>query len=373
MKSTNLYWIVCLICLVAHTCKAQNNAVNLYTVPVQVNDGWETGRANAFRISEDSLDVLLNLIGSTPPQDFRALAITRHGKLVLDTYFNSYNRNTLHDIRSAAKSITALLVGIAVDQGLIADEKVSLYSLFKRSDSLIEQDRRKAAITLYDALTMQTGLDADAYNNNSPGNEANWLDSEDDWVDFVLRLPMTSEKPGTRHVYNSASALLAGAAVENASGLSLREFAGKHFFSPMMIPEFYWAVGPQNRTAGMGNLYLTNRAMAKIGQMVLDKGKWNGKQIVSARWIDALSEKHSSIPVPVFDTHSYGYMWYLGTKDIEGRDVDFIYASGNGGNVIYVVPQYNMVVTMLSSAYSTNYGSNRSNNIFEYILRAVNE
>lgn len=241
--------LLCLTVIFSQRSFAQNNNSRSYTVPVQDADGWEVSRASELDISEDSLTVLINLIADTPPQDFRALTIARNGKLVLDTYFNTYNRNTLHDIRSAAKSITALLVGIALQQELLDSLGMPLFQLFPDGSDAIANDPRRAQITLRDALTMRTGLDADADDMTTPGNEANWIDRGQDWLDYILNLPMTSAAPGEIHVYNSASAFLVGAAIEAVSRRSLRSYAKEYFFAPLEISEFYWSIGPGGYTS----------------------------------------------------------------------------------------------------------------------------
>ena len=364
--------IGCIVfCMHQSHAQTNSNPVREYSSPVKTNDGWEVANAGEQDISEDSLSALLSLIQSTPPQDFRSLTIARDGKLVLDAYFNSYNRNTLHDIRSATKSITALLTGIALEQKLIEDVDVPLFRLFSDGEAYLEEEPRKARITLRDALTMRSALDADAFDVNTPGNEANWLDGQENWLDFNLRLPMTEDEPGERYVYNSTNALLAGAVIEEVSGESLRSFAEMQLFGPLGIREYYWGVGPGGHTAGMGNLYLANRDFAKIGQLILDDGRWKGQRVLPKDWAGEVAKKRVELPMPFMDTHGYGYLWYIGTKIIAGKTINYVFASGNGGNVVYVVPEYHLVVAICSSAYSTQYGNFRSNNIFEFVLRAV--
>ena len=365
--------LFCLTVLTTNLCQGQNTPPSgrLYNPPMQVEDGWRVAKAADAGLSVDSLNVLLRLIESTPPQDFRSLTIARDGRLVVDAYFNSYNRTTLHDIRSATKSITALLTGIALDRGLIHSIHDPLFKLFEEGAGYIALDPGKIQITLEDALTMRSALDADANDVDSPGNEINWLDSERDWLEFNLSLPMTNGTPGENYVYNSTNAFLTGAMIEQAAGIPLHEFAEKHLFSPLGITDFYWSTGPGGYTAGMGNLYLTNRALAKIGQVVLDSGLWGKTRIVSAEWIDEMTRKHVDLPGPFMDTHGYGYLWYTGTKIVNGAPVNYVFASGNGGNVIYISPQLDLVVAMSSSAYGTPHGNFRSNVIFERILHAV--
>ena len=358
-----------LLLLITHPLLGQTGTVSTreYTVPTTFQDGWETADARQLGINIDSLQSLIRLIEDTPPSDLRGLAVSRNGKLIIDEYFNTYNRLTVHDIRSATKSITAMLAGIAI--------RDNHFSTTTPLDQLFNQftipDRSKSNITLYHLLTMQSSLDADALDINTPGNEANWLTGEEDWLKTILSIPMRSDKPGTRYVYNSANAFLVGAAVEESYEMTLSAFAKKYLFTPLQIKEYYWALGPGSHTAGMGNLYLTNRDFLKLGQLVLDKGKWNEIQVIPNEWLRDMVKNHVELPNPFLDTHSYGYLWYVGTKNISGHAIDYSFASGNGGNVLYIVPSINLVVAIQSSAYGTGYGNFRSNVIFEKVLRMV--
>ena len=345
----------------------------VYIPPQSVQDGWRTANAIDHGLSVDSLNVLFRLIEDTPPEDFRALSVARHGELIVDAYFNSYNRNSLHDIRSATKSITGLLVGIALEQGVLPGLDAPMPQLFPVQKITWDANSRKSSITLRNLLTMQSALDADAFDMNSPGNEANWLGENFDWLEYVINIPMRADEPGERYVYNSANAFLAGAAIEVSTGNTLESFARENLFQPLGISEFYWSHGPGGHTAGMGNLYLNNRDFLKFGQLILDDGAWDSHQVLPPDWALVATEKYAELPMPFFDTHGYGFLWYVGTKQIRGRQIDYTFASGNGGNVVYVVPQLDLVVALMSSGYGTGYGNNRSNNIFEFILRSVTD
>ena len=296
--------------------------------------------------------------------DLKSVLILRHGGLVSETYFNGADSETLHDIRSAGKSITATLVGIAIDEGLIGSVDEPLGRYFPD-----QHDPKKTNILIRDVLTMRSGLAADDADTTSPGNEA-LLDMSPDFVDFVFQLPMKSV-PGSIYVYASANAFLAGALVENAAKMRLDQFAQQSLFTPLGIDKFTWRLAPHNRGVGQGNLSLRARDIARIGQLFLDHGSFDGRQVVSAAWVKASLEPHASIGAVDRYADGYGYMWYSKTYEIAGRQIQVQFASGNGGNKIYLVPGLDLVVVVTSSAYGRGYGQERAERILLGILASV--
>jgi CubicO group peptidase (beta-lactamase class C family) len=216
---------------------------------------------------------------------------------------------------------------------------------------------------------MRSGLEADDDDPGSPGNEDR-LDQSTDWMKSMFAVPMKTA-PGQNYLYCSLNAFVAGAIVENASGVPLDQFAGKYLFSPLGIDDFKWRHVPVNRVVGQGNLYITTRDEAAIGQLFLRNGRWRNRRLVSAKWVrDSIS---GMVPISAVDPYAdfYGYMWYTRAEPVEGRSVLVHFASGNGGNKIYVVPSTDMVVAITSSAYHKGYGQRRSQNILLRILAAA--
>lgn len=251
-------------------------------------------------------------------------------------------------------------MGIAIDKGLIHDVQQPLAKLFRGG---------QPEVTLEHLLTMRSGLSADDDEPNSPGNEARMDDSKS-WMDFALAVPQR-EAPGTRYLYCSLNAFLAGAVVETASKKRLDAFAREHLFQPLGITNFQWRVGPDGHVAGQGNLRITLDAMTRIGQMCLDQGTVGSKQIVSRKWIErSLS---SIVPISHSDPFAdfYGYMWYTKTHDASGKPVRVHFASGNGGNKIYVIPELKTVVAISSAAYGHRYAQRRSQQILKDVLNAL--
>jgi CubicO group peptidase (beta-lactamase class C family) len=307
-------------------------------------------------------------IGSTPPRDFRALVVIKDNKLVVEEYFNTYWRESIHDIRSAGKGITAVLLGIAIDKGLVKSTEQSIYDFFPTKKNDPSEALRKS-IKIKHLLNMSSGLYADDNDDNAPGNTGNWL-LKDNWVDFAMSLP-TSFAPGDKYVYTDVCPMLIGAIIEKTSGMKLSEFAKKNLFEPLGIREFYWYTAPNGSTGPMGNLYLSGLDFAKIGHVVAGNGEAQGKRIVSAAWIKAICSVNFDISKEGPLASGYGNFWFKTTKTVDGKSYECVFASGNGGNLLFVVPGENLVVSLLSSAYGGGAGHRRSHKIFESVLRSL--
>ncbi|MBI3221394.1 MAG: serine hydrolase [Bacteroidetes bacterium] len=354
-----------IVALFASTsCMGQSNPADKLKQPI--SDLPRTD-LTSVKMSQDTIAKLIQLINTNPPNDFRGLVVIKDNKLVVEEYFNTYWRETIHDIRSAGKSVTSLLLGIAIDKGLVKSTEQSIYDFFPSPKFIQPKTDGHKDIKIKHLIAMSSGLSADDDNNNSPGGTGNWL-TEDHWVNFALSLPMIFS-PGQKFVYNDICPMLVGAIIEETSGKKLSDFAKENLFSPLGIREYYWYTAPNGSTVPMGNLYLSTLDFAKLGQLVINKGQWKGKKIVSPTWINEMSRKQLDIDNPF--ANAYGYFWWHSTKNIHGKKYDCIYASGNGGNVLFVVPSENLVVSLTSSAYGQGYGHYRSRNIFEYVLKSL--
>ena len=294
--------------------------------------------------------------------DLRAVVVLRDGAIVAERYYNGETADTLHDIRSAGKSITALLVGAAVARGQLATGKTV-------GDYWPEVAGSAAGkVVIDDLLTMRSGLAAFDEDEHSPGNEDK-LDEAPDPAAFVRAVPAATT-PGSMYRYNSLGSYIAGRVVENASGADLEDYAAKALFAPLGITAWSWGRDVAQHPKGQGNLSLRARDTAKIGQMVLDDGVYDGHRVIASSWLKAaLAPRVATGAVDRYADH-YGYFWYAKTQDIAGRKIAVYFASGNGGNKIYVIPARRMVVSVASSAYGKGYGQRRSEDILKAILQA---
>lgn len=311
----------------------------------------------------DKLQCLLADLENDPHGDLHSVVVVQDGEMIAEKYYNGGDEGTLVDVRSAGKSVTSLLFGIARDQGAVhsMEDPVEKYWPDAKSSAI-------GSVSLVDLLTMRTGLDADGNNPNSAGYEDH-MDASDDPQAFALEVP-NMERPGTRYRYNSLAAYVTGIVVGRATGLGLETFARKNLFEPLNIEHWQWQKDRSGLTKGQGNLFLTARGFTRIGQMVLDSGVYNGQQVVSRSWIDESLKPRVDVSAYEPNATGYGYYWFYQTYVVNDRQINVSFASGNGGNKIYLIPELNMVVSVMSRAYGQGRGQRRSENILKAILAA---
>ena len=316
-------------------------------------------------LQANSLQALYSNLETDEHRDLKGVVVLCEGKRVSEAYFNGDSAGTLHDIRSATKSITATLMGIAIQRGLVhnVDDSIALYLPGLPDDG-------KQNITIRDLLTMRSGLAANDEDPLSPGNEDN-LDKASDWLKAAYAVPM-KEQPGRTYVYCSLNAFLTGVIVSNAAKMTLDEFARRNLFDPLGIDRFDWLKAAGGKTKGQGNLSVRTRDLAAIGQMYLDHGLVQGKRVLDTGWIEQSWAK--LVPISKSDPYAddYGYMWYSRDEPSGTSSIPVHFASGNGGNKIYVVPSRKLVIAITSSAYGHGYGQRRSQGILLSILSNAN-
>ncbi len=353
----------------------------LVALTIYVQSYGQSGRPVIQELSEtsledagfnrDSIDNLIQLIIDTPPKDFRGLVVIKDNKLVIEEYFWTYWRNTVHDIRSAGKSITAILLGIAVKEGLVESLEQDVYSFFPKDKyPNINSDLKK--IKLKHLLDMASGLDADTDRPETPGQAGQWM-AMDDWKEYLLSVPLVNT-PGEKWVYADINALLIGAVIEETSGISLKDYAQEKLFDPLGITQFYWYSNTSGQTGAAGNLYLYTLDFAKLGVLILNEGKWDNRQIIDQEYLKSLINKKSysaevSKWFPLAD--HYGLMWYKSQRTFGNKSFDYLFASGSGGNHLVVIPDQKMVIALTSSAYGPGPGQRRSYNILRKVLAAL--
>ena len=358
---------ILVIALLANvTCVAQSDLTDRLKPPVA---GLVKADLASVKMNADTIARLIKSINTTPPNDFRGIVVIKNNNLVVEEYFNTYWRETIHDIRSAGKSVTALLLGIAIDKGLVKSTEQSIYDFFPSAKFDQPKKDGHQEIKIKHLLAMSSGLSADDDDNNSPGGTGNWI-TANHWVNFATSLPMIF-KSGEKFVYNDICPMLVGALIEETSGKKLADFAKENLFTPLGIREYYWYTALNGSTAPMGNLYLTTLDFAKLGQLVINKGNWQGKQVISSTWINEMLTKQLAFDDGV--ANGYGYFWWRATRQVNGKKYECIYASGNGGNVLFIVPTENLVVSLTSSAYGQRYAHRRSRAIFDSVLRSLKE
>lgn len=263
-----------------------------------------------------------------------SITVIRNGYIVLDAYFHPFKSDTEHVIHSCTKSITSTLVGIAIDKGLIKDVNQPVLDFFPEYTPE-ELNADKQAMTIEHLLTMASGLKCrDSYLYKWKGL---WeLEQSPDWVKHMLDLPM-AEPPGTRFEYCNGVSFLLTAILQKAAGMKAMDFAKQHLFTPLGIKEVKWQSSPKGIDIGWGKMKLKPHDMGKIGLLFLNKGRWEDKQIVSEKWVEAATKKQISSKV----MGGYGYQWWVHPSGIYT-------AVGYNGQFILVVPSQNMTIVFTS-------------------------
>lgn len=335
-----------------------------YQQPKEDKDGLSTGS-----IEHSGLDTVLlaqmmrKIVDGTYP-NVHSVLIIKDGKLVFEEYFYEYDKNSLHELRSATKSFVSALTGIAIDKGFISNKNQTVLSYFPEY-SLNNMSEAKKKITIENLLTNQTGLDCDIANEKSEGNET-LMSNSDDWVKFTLDLPMV-DSPGGRGMYCSGNPATLGHIIEKTTRQPLPQFAKATLFDPLDITHFKWHFKPDKSSAEtFCQLYLRSRDLAKFGLLYLNGGKWKGKQIVPPEWVKESLMKHSTV-----QNVDYGYLWWLKHFDVNGVRYYGKAAQGNGGQKIYIWPELNMVTVITGGNYNIQSPSDEI--IAKYILASFSK
>jgi CubicO group peptidase (beta-lactamase class C family) len=328
--------------------------------PPATEDGWPVSDLEPEGIRGEAVRDLVRQI-QLDPQRVDSLLIVRNGKLVLETYFGGWQRERLHELRSCSKSVNSLLVGIAIDRGLLDGVQHPVLDLFPQYAAM--DDEPKAAMRVEHLLTMSSGLkwDQTSFDNADPRNDEGMLERSDDWLQYVLSREM-QDTPGDVFLYNSGcSALLAGI-VKQTTGEHSDVFAEQYLFGPLGIQQYFWQKQADGLCNAWAGLSLRSRDMAKMGQLMLDHGRWQGQQIVSEEWV-----ARSTTALQFRGETGYGYQWWTGNMSVEGVDAKGVNAEssvapsrtvrvhsalGNGGQYIFIVPELNAVVVFTGSNYA---------------------
>lgn len=318
--------------------------------------------------SKLSLVEMENLISKDSLPNTHSVLISRNGKLIYENYFDGYDANVPHDMRSSSKSISSAIVGIAQDQSLFKSVEQSIFD-FLPAKYQIQKDRLKEKINIQSLLTMSSGLDAIDYginaNPKSPAVEDNFQ-MANDWTAAVLSAPMINN-PNTKANYGSANPYLLGIAMDSLISEPLELFMDQNLFQKLAISNYIIQTDLNGDPYFGGGMYLTPKDMLKFGELYLNKGKWNSKRIISEKWIES-SFKNYRVLENTKDKNGYGYLWWHNIYQSNGKSIESIEARGAGGQYIFVVPSLKTVVIITSGNYR-NGKTQQPETIFEtYIL-----
>lgn len=355
-----------------------------YTQPPAFDDGWPTASLEDVGMSRAGIEKFIRTIIDTPmdsvsAHEIHGVLIARHGKLVLEEYFHGENREKPHDTRSAAKSLTATLIGAGIYSGVPLKTSSPVYQVMNGGAFPPGIEPRKKALTLEHLLTMSSGLDCDDSDPGSPGFEPTLLDSEDilDYYKYILNLKVIRE-PGERAVYCSINPHLAGGMLARSARQSLPVLMQTLIAEPLQIKRYYMQLTPTGDGYMGGSVRMLPRDFMKLGQLHVNGGTWNGRRILTQQWASRstmpLYEVQGAKPIEPYKVLKYGYLWWVIEYPYKGRTVRAFFASGNGGQTVMGIPELDLVVAIYAGNYAASPGKQiQEGYVPKYILPAVDE
>ena len=298
-----------------------------------------------------------------------SILIAKDGKVLFEKYYNENDSTSKHNTRSATKTMATLLTGIAIDKGFVNSEKDEIFTYLQDKLPVKNPDKRKESITIEDLLTMTSVLECDDSNWHSRGHEERMYFIED-WTQFLVDLPVRSypfgAKPedspyGRRFAYASAKSAAIAEILQNAIGSNLVDFAKENLFKPLDIKDYNLDYNPKQILNTAGGSEYRSRDFLKLIQMCLNKGQWNGEQIISESWI----KKAITPKVSAYDDTDYGYLLWLKSFGTDKKYKSY-YMSGNGGNKVLACPELNLSVVITA----TNYNNRNSHNYTDELMNS---
>ncbi len=328
--------------------------VYAYQKPAALSDGWAVSTVEAEGLDPGQLRGFMNRILNGKWGRAEGVVIARNGRLVVDEYFHGFHRDKLHTLQSVTKSITSLLFGVAKDQGSIKSVDQVVYEFFPEYVGRTWVDQ-KYDRTLYHLLTMTAAIDWDEhvpYGQIENSNTA--MNRSPDWIGYVLDRNVAGP-PGKVCVYTSGFTILLGGVIKKATGKYVDELADETLFGTLGITNYRWLRHDDGTRHTGGGLSLLPRDLAKVGQLVLNGGTWNGERVISEAWIKESTRPH--VPMEAYRlkqfryTERYAYQWWNDTYQVDGRAIDVIAGHGFGGQYLGIVPDLNLVIVLIGGDY----------------------
>jgi CubicO group peptidase (beta-lactamase class C family) len=311
---------------------------------------WDTNSPDAVGLNPEVYRQLEADILTGDYSNIHSFLVVRDRYLVFEVYKKS-NPDHVHTVQSVTKSVASVLTGIAMEQGYVREEEHVL-DIFTDYD-IQNVDELKQQMTVHHLLTMKSGFEWHEWGYALEETDTAYILDHDDWVQYVLDKPMEAV-PGTMFKYNSGNSVLLSGIIDERISMKTQEFALNYLFLPIGMQDAAWPIqDAMGHVHTGGGLCLTARDMARFGLLILNDGNWDGEQIVSKSYLDksliidsanvmTVGRGQGKDPVHF----NYGYMWWILTVELEDGTTLNIYAAlGHGGQMIFILKPYNMVVT----------------------------
>ncbi len=323
-------------------------------VPEALDDGWPTAAPSEAGVRLGPIRDLVRAVVEGEMALTHSVLVARRGKLVVEEYFYDFDRETWHDMRSASKTVTSTLIGLAVQEGHIEGSRATALQFFPKYRRYANWDERKAEITVRDLLTMSSGLDANDSDPNSVAAEGRYQSQtrQPDWIMLALDAPMIAE-PGSQPLYGGANPLILGGILAEAVEEPVEWFAHRTLLGPLGIEHYKFFMDPTGIVYMGGGLHLRPRDTAKYGQLYLDGGVWQGRRILTEEWVRESWGKYGRLAPLDRNGHQYGYLWWHHQYQVGDQTIETVEARGMGGQYIFVVPSLELVAVITSGNYRT--------------------
>lgn len=359
--------VVCVTMLSVHGLSQELDAGYVYQRPEAIEGDWIVASLADVGIAEESIADAINLIRSGHYPRVHSLLLVKSGTLVLEEYFRGYTyasptnwaamevmfgNNRIHNLASLTKSITSILVGAAIHNGFIQGVDEPALSYFPEFEDL--RTPANDAITIEHLLTLTPGWEWTESTQMVEENCMVQFNAAPSPLRYLIGLPMV-DSPGEHWAYNGGAVSLLGQLIEEASGLSVERFANRFLFDQLGIRLYRWARMQPDFIATHGDLKLLPRDVAKIGQLMLNDGVWNGVRLLPEGWVDAsVSPSVHFRPGEGFYSYTdYGYLWWLMDLPIGGETFASYSAAGWGGQRLIVIPDLDVVVVFNGGNYDS--------------------
>jgi CubicO group peptidase (beta-lactamase class C family) len=333
-----------------------------YDVPSAEDDGWKTSSSIEDAVDSERIADLMRSIPGGTLENIHSVLLVKNGKLFLEEYFDGYDRDTKHYLASVTKSIASVLIGIAMDRGFVdgvaqGGLDKTVLDLFPEYETVINADPAKQELLFKHILSMSAGLEWDEHTHpyDDPRNDCYKASRSDDSVRFVLEKPVIAT-PGTKFLYNGGLSILLSGLIKKSTGMHAAEFAEGYLFEPLGIKDYSWDRICDGFTDTDGGLHMRPWDMAKIGYLLLNGGQWRGSQIVSQAWVNVSTR-------PSITTGAgpeYGYQWWCGSLSVNGQSTETFFASGYGGQKIFVFPTLDLVAVFTHKVFDNPLGDHRN-------------
>ena len=358
------------------------------SIPELADDGWEVASLSSVGMNAVRFLQLLDRLERIGEHRIHGILVVKDRKLVFEHYFpgrkfnlgqytgeTGYNRNDLHVLCSATKSVTSALLGIAMDKGYIDSVERKIFDFFPDYTDLLAQAPAKGKMTIKHLLTMTSGLTYDdeslPYTNSN--NDMNRFFSNSDPIRFLLEKPLFAE-PGAVFDYDNCNTNILGQIIRRAVNQRVDAFAKEHLFDPLGVSELEWQIVRGDVVLCSGDLHLKPRDMAKFGLLFLNRGEWKGQRIVSSAWCDVSTAPFlnpNNYNHEFLWANGYGYQWWRKTYEVKSRSHPSFFAYGWGGQSIIVIPDLNMVIVTTAGNWYEAETISPFSIVSDYIIPAV--